>query len=106
MQPSGPLSARTGETDGRSWILRSLAQRLWLRRHVECRIRPGHTGVGAWRFGRPLICQRAVGAGDVSDLCVWVGRSEKYVAARDAEGRKARLLRIDGAGFWIESGWD
>ena len=36
---------------------------LWLRRYVECRIRTGDTGIGARRFRRPIIRQRAIGAG-------------------------------------------
>ena len=77
-------------------------QGLWLRRHVERRIRTGHAGTGARRFRRALVRQRAVGAGDVSDLYLRLRRAEKYLAARAAEGRKARLLRIDRARLRLE----
>src|SRR5271155_5270374 len=104
MQSSWALPTRTGEADGRTGILRGIATGLRLRGHVECRIRPGYTGTRARRLGRALIRQRPVGAGDVSDLCVWQRRAEEHLAARDAERRKARVLRIDRTGFRIEPG--
>src|SRR5208337_2039910 len=96
--------ARTGEAHGRSGILRRLAERLRLRWHVERRVRTGHAGTGARRFRRALVCQRAVGAGDVSDLYLRQRRAEKHLVARAAERRKDRMLRIDRTGLWIESG--
>src|SRR5271165_6440412 len=95
MQPRRPLPARTGKADGRPGILRRVARRLWLRRHVERRIRTGHAGTGAGRFGRTYVRPRAVGAGDVSDLYPRHGRAKENMAARHAEGRKARLLRSE-----------
>ena len=79
-------------------------ERLRLRRHVERRIRPGHAGTGARRFRRALVRQRAVGAGDVSDLHLWQRRAEKHLAAGAAKRRKDRLLRIDRTRLRIESG--
>ena len=81
----------------------AIAERLRLRGDVERRIRPGHAGTGARRFRRALVRQRAVGAGDVSDLHLRQRRAEKHLVARAAERRKARLLRIDRAGLRIES---
>src|SRR5258706_11174573 len=104
MQPRRALPARTGKADGRSRILRRLAERLWLRRHVERGIWTGHAGTGTRRFRRALVCQRAIGAGDVSDLYLRHGRAEKHLAPRDAGRRKAWLLRIDRTGLRIESG--
>ncbi len=39
--------------------------------NVERRIWTGHAGTGTWRFRRALVCQRAISAGDVSDLHLW-----------------------------------
>src|ERR1700691_6670010 len=103
MQSRRPLSPRASEADGRFGILRRLAQRLWLRWIVECRIRFGYAGARTRRFGRTVICQCAVSLGDVSDIRLRQRSAEEHLVASNAERRKAWLLRIDRTRFRIES---
>ena len=76
---------------------------LRLRRHVERRVRPGDAGARARRLRLSQLCQRAVGAGDVSHLHLRLRRAEEQLAARAGQRREARLLRTDRARLRIES---
>ena len=100
----GAFSARACSADGRAGLLRREPRRLRLRRHVECRVRPGDAGAGARRLGLAQLCQRAIGAGDVSHLHLRIRRTKEHMAAGAGHGRKAWLLRADRAGIRIESG--
>src|SRR5262249_11763302 len=68
----------------------------------ECGVWIGHAGNGTWGLRRAVVCQRAVGTGDVSNLYVWQRRAEEHLVTGYAEGRKAWLLRVDRTGIWIE----
>src|SRR5581483_4289990 len=77
-----------------------------MRRDEQCRVRAANAGARARRFGAAEFRERAGRAGDVSDLCVWIGGAETALAAAAAIGRGDRVLRADRAGVRIESGGD
>src|SRR4051794_35171641 len=97
MQSRGEVSARVGAGDGRAGIFWREPQRVWLRGDVQRGVWAGHAGVGARGQRAAVVRERAVGASDVSDLCVWQRRAKGKMAAAVGEGRKAWLLWIDGA---------
>src|ERR1700675_133674 len=103
MQSRGQISEAACAGTWRVGIFRGQLEGLWLRWPVERRIRSGDAGMGARRFGIAQFRVGAIFAGDVSDLCVWLGRAKRQVAAVAPARQSDRVLRIDGAAIWIES---
>ena len=97
------LSQRADPGNRRAWIPGRESGRLRLRGSEQRRIRADHAGNRARRFGTAQLRFGARRAGDVSDLHLWVSRTEGALAAENAVGRSHRMLWTDRAGLRIES---
>ena len=105
-EPRGEIRSRDHERDGRDGLPRRHAGGLWLRRRQLRRLRPDLPRGRAGRLRLPLGDERAVVAGDVSDLRVRLRRAAAEVPAEAAQRRDGRLLRPDRAGCRLRPGVD
>ena len=103
IQSRRKVSRATRSADGGARVFRREPEGLRLRRNVERRVRPGDAGTRARRFRPAQLRFRAVGAGDVSDPRVRLGRAERKMAPAAATGQSHRLLRPDRAAIRLES---
>ncbi len=84
---------------GRAGLLGiTIPERIWRGRRELRFLRTGGARGRAHRFGLPLDDERAVVAGDVSDLRLRVARHSATSICRARVGRSDRLLRPDRAG--------
>src|SRR6266851_10261599 len=98
-----PFSQGTHSGVRPSWISGRKSRRLWLRGHVERRVRSGDAGARAWRFRPPQFRFGAGRAGHVSDSHLRIRRAETAMAASIAIGPGGRLFRADRAGIRLKS---
>src|ERR1700690_30078 len=103
MQSRGQISEAACAGARRAGIFRGELEGVWVRGNVECRVWIGYAGIRARGFRTAQFCVGAIFAGDVSDLCVWLGRAKRQVAAVAPARESDRMLWIDGAAIRIES---
>ena len=75
----------------------TIPEDLWRRRARLCLLRADRARAGTRRQWLPLDYVGAVLAGDVSDLCLWLGGAAAQISAQARDRRADRLLRPDRA---------